>query len=154
MADAGIDWAALVPELEKEYMRIGDLLAFARMKAGMSSTTVVIAEPTGAPPSPPRQGSLSQLNELPTEIRQDTFFGMTISEAIKKYLAMVKRPQRASDIARALDQGGLLHSSKNWLNTVQATLTRQRGVVVKLPNGWGLAEWYPGRNFEKQRREE
>jgi hypothetical protein len=146
MADAGIDWVALVPELEKEYARIGDLLAFARTKAGMVSS-----EPNGTGTT--ARPSVSSLSEAPTEIRQDTFFGMTISEAIKKYLAMARRPQRASDIARALDQGGLLHSSKNWLNTVQSTLTRQKGEVVKLPNGWGLAEWYPGRNFDKRRED-
>jgi len=147
MADPVINWAALIPELEKERDRIIDMIAFARGKAGQPPE-----ESNGA--GSPRQTSLASSAEIPTELRGDTFFGMTVADAIKTYLAMVKRPQRAADIARALEQGGFLHSSKNWLNTVQATLTRQKGIVVKMPNGWGLAEWYPGRNFEKQRRED
>ena len=146
MADAGIDWAALVPELEKEYVRIGDLLAFARIKAGLANTPDAGNTQQFRPPSTP--------GDNPTEIRPDTFFGLSIADAIKKYLGMVRRPQRASEIARAIEQGGLLHSSTNWVNTVQATLSRQKGVIVKLPNGWGLAEWYPGRNFDKRRSQE
>jgi len=140
MSEDSNPYAAVLADLEKERDQITGMIAMIKRRMGLSSE-----ESTPAPTS--ANNSVSSHENA--EIRSDTFFGLSISEAIKKYLAMVKRPQRATDIAKALDEGGLLHSSKSWQATVQTTLTRMKGVVVRVPNGWGLMEWYPGRNFEK-----
>jgi hypothetical protein len=131
-------YVAVLADLERQRDQINTTIAMIKRMMGLSTD-----EPLVSSAAPQNGGEAS-------EIRSDTFFGMSISEAVKKYLAMMKRPRRVTDIARALDEGGLLHGSKNWLATVQTTLTRMKGVVVRVPNGWGLMEWYPGRKFEKK----
>lgn len=81
-------------------------------------------------------------------IRPDSFFGMQVLDAAIKYLKMAKAPKPASDIANALEMGGLTHQSKNFASTVYTTLSRDEdrgGEMVKVGQNWGLAEWYPGR---------
>ena len=79
-----------------------------------------------------------------TQIRHDSFFQMTIADAAKKYLVMVKTTKSTADIASALELGGLKHSSKDFPLTVRSIL-HQSGGFTRVPNGdWGLTEWYPG----------
>lgn len=132
-------YVAVLADLERQRDQIITTIAMIKRMMGLSADdgpVATVANGTTAPET--------------AEIRSDTFFAMTIGEAIKKYLAMMKRPQRTTVIAKALDDGGLLHKSGNWVATVQTTLTRMKGVIVKVPNGWGLLEWYPGRSFEKK----
>lgn len=141
MADEQNPYLAVLADLERERDQINGMIALIRKRAGLSSEEPVAGtSPNGTGPHNPES----------FELRSDTFFGMVISDAIKKYLNIVKRPRRTAEIAHALEEGGLQHTSKRWFATVQTTLNRMQGVVVKLPNGWGLLEWYPGRNFEKK----
>jgi hypothetical protein len=82
------------------------------------------------------------------EIASDTFFGLSIRDAIKKYLSMMRKPQPYRVIADALEEGGFQHSSKKFHNTVNTTLNRlsegDEAEIVKIRGEWGLAEWYPG----------
>src|SRR5205814_7831044 len=79
-----------------------------------------------------------------TDVQHDTFFGMTIGDAAKKYLVMTKATKSTGDVAAALEHGGLKHSSKDFPTTVRSVLG-QREDFLRVPNGdWGLAEWYPG----------
>jgi len=79
-----------------------------------------------------------------TEISHDSFFNMTIADAVKKYLAMVKVTKSTSDISAGLERGGLKHSSKDFSTTVRSILG-QREEFTRVPNGdWGLTVWYPG----------
>jgi hypothetical protein len=76
----------------------------------------------------------------------DAFFRMSVSDAIKAYLAFVKKPQTAREITDGLIAGGLTFKAKNLYQTVFPTLSRmakETGEVAKLnDNTWGLAEWY------------
>jgi hypothetical protein len=104
-----------------------------------------------------RGGAPSVTSETPrhpngsgsAKIESDSFFGLTVLEAAKKYLAMVKRPQKAATITEALQQGGYHFSAANPVATVGALLRRDdnaEGEVVKLPDGaFGLASWYKTR---------
>ncbi len=59
-----------------------------------------------------------------------------------------KKVQTATEIACALDAGGLTHRSKDLAATVYTTLKRDEdrgGRVVKVDKAWGLSAWYPGR---------
>ena len=136
-------YAAVLADLERQRDQILTTIAMIKRMMGLS-----------ADEGPISTFSSNTASNEPAEIRSDTFFGMSISDAIKKYLGMAKRPKRVSEIAKALEEGGLIHTSKNWIGTVQTTLTRMKGGVVKVPNGWGLLEWYPGRNFEKPSKPE
>lgn len=87
------------------------------------------------------------------ELRSDTFFGLSLRDAIKKYLAIKKKPQSYREIADALEEGGFQHSSKKLSNTVNTTLGRMaegdEPEVAKIRGDWGLAEWYPGMRQKK-----
>src|ERR1035441_8974357 len=79
---------------------------------------------------------------IDSEVQHDSFFGMTIGDAAKKYLAMVKGTKSTADIARALETGGLKHTSKDFPTTVRSILG-PREDFIRVPNGdWGLSEWY------------
>jgi hypothetical protein len=87
------------------------------------------------------------------QIPSDAFFGMGIPDGTRKYLRMVRRKAPAAEIARALEQGGMTHSSKYFPNTVRTTLARiekQTGDIVQVGKDWGLAEWYPGRKRKER----
>jgi len=90
------------------------------------------------------------------DIQTDAFFSMSIPDAVKKYLAIVKKKQNTTDITKALERGGLQHTSKNFYTTVYAILTRMeaRGDVAKIGTEWGLAEWYPGMRKDRPAKTE
>src|ERR1700687_1496195 len=76
-----------------------------------------------------------------------SFFGMSVGDAAKKYLAFVKEPQSAPVIAKALETYGIKTVSKNFTVTVFSALERKEdaGEIVRPKRGlWGLSEWYPG----------
>ena len=80
---------------------------------------------------------------------KDAFFGMTIAEGAKKYLAGIKRTATARAITEALLAGGLKSASKSPIENVRSILSRH--MFFALVNGeFGLAEWYPGRKVKKQ----
>jgi hypothetical protein len=84
-----------------------------------------------------------------TKIESDSFFGLTILEAAKKYLSMVKRPQKAGAITEALKQGGYTFSTSSPLPVVASLLNRddaKGGEIVRVSKGmFGLASWYKTR---------
>jgi hypothetical protein len=134
-------YAALLADLEKERDGLNTTIAVLRRKMGLA------AEQEASGPKPSSTATVANGDAKPKEITSDTFFGMKVPDAIRAYLAMVKRPAKVSAIADALTDGGLQHTAKDFNSNVQTALHRMKGEVVKVPNGWGLAEWYPGRNF-------
>jgi hypothetical protein len=81
--------------------------------------------------------------------------GMSISDAAKKLLATKRTTLKNTEIAALFKAGGLMLNSKDWVNTIGAVLTRRAnevGDIVKVERGtWGLKEWYPNRNFKKEK---
>jgi hypothetical protein len=71
---------------------------------------------------------------------------MSIPDAIKRYLSIMKQPQQPKAIADALKDGGMLSNAANFNGNVWTALKRMEDKeVVNTPKGWGLAEWYPSR---------
>ena len=114
-------------------------------------------EGTGISPVLPNASPFTKTE--PTGIRPDSFFGLGLTEATKKYLAMTKSPQSIREITEALQKGGFTTSSRNFKNTVGSVLNRHEknvGEIVRVQrNNWALAEWYPGlrRNAKQSRIE-
>lgn len=86
----------------------------------------------------------------PLDIPSDTFFGLSIGEAAKKYLTIVKRKQTIQEIADALERGGLPHTSTDFVGTVRAMINRLAKSdtdLVRVGPGaaWGLSSWYGNR---------
>lgn len=103
------------------------------------------AQSDGAGPS-----SASVPRSVEAEVQHDSFFGMTIADAAKKYLSMVKRTQSTGEIAVALESGGLKHASKDFQQTLRATLGQKGELFLRVNGDWGLNEWYPGKGRGKK----
>lgn len=82
------------------------------------------------------------------DVASGSFAEMTLTEAARAYLDMVKEPQSTTEIAEALERGGYPTESRNFSNTVRSVLDRHAktvGDIVKVRRNWGLAEWNRGR---------
>jgi hypothetical protein len=105
--------------------------------------------PGGSPTTPATSDILGGRRQDASQgIASDAFFNMSVMDATEKLLKIVKKPQSANAIAKALEDGGLIHQSGNFVATVYTTLRRaaERGDrVTQVQKNWGLAEWYPGR---------
>jgi hypothetical protein len=136
---------AWLDELVAEQASKALVIASLRQKLGIEG------EDDSSPPAPqttatPARNSAGAVQHH-GPLRADTFFGLSIPDAIKKYLAIMKRPQSPRAIADALQEGGVLSQATNFYLNVVTALKRLReaGVVVKTKEGWGLSVWYPNR---------
>jgi len=99
-------------------------------------------------PSTPPPGMRSASDE----IAHDAFFQMSIPDAAKKYLSIIKRTDSINGIGEALLKGGLKTSSKNFAENVRTIIGRDDR-FVKVNSEWGLSDWYPAmKRDQKQRR--
>lgn len=85
-------------------------------------------------------------------IRKDTFYGLAISGAAKKYLEMRKAANMGaasfSEIFAALKDGGYKFDAKddeNAKNGLRISLRKNSSIFHRLPEGnsYGLLAWYP-----------
>lgn len=131
MINPGIDYQAVLADLEERK---------ANIEAAIDGVKAILGEVGGIPHAK---------GDFPVSVSSDTFFGMSIVDATVKYLRMNKSKKSTREIVDALESGGMTTTSKNFTNTVYALLFRSQkldGEVIRVGNGWGLAEWYPGRN--------
>ena len=107
-------------------------------------------------------GSMQAPNELggggsgiSRAVEPDTFYGMSIAEAAKKYLNMSgKKPQTTDAITDALGRGGV-NATRDSVGTILVRVANQDGDIVRVGRGlWGLFEWYPGRQRRTKKRPE
>jgi hypothetical protein len=135
-----INYEAVLNDLERQKADIQNIQkAIDALRLIMSLGTLI--GPAGAPTARPLD---------PQDIPSDAFFGLSIGEAAKKYLTIVKRKQTIQEIADALDRGGLPHSSTDFLATVRAMINRlakSDTELVRVGPGaaWGLSSWYGNR---------
>jgi hypothetical protein len=133
MSDSDIDYQKVLADLEEKKAKIEAAIEGIKVMLGHSVTGPIL-----------NGGGSARADSIPS----DAFFGMSIVDAAKKYLRMVKSKRTTADIVAALERGGITHSSKNFTNTVYAGLFRdekQGGDIVRVGKDWGLAEWYPGK---------
>jgi hypothetical protein len=146
----GTEYEKILAELVEERANLDRMIAWVQGKLAMEGQGVGPIPTTVMMPSAP-QGTVPL--RFP-RLRQDAFFKMSVPEAIRAFLNIMKRPQTARDITDALQTGGLSHRAKDLYQTVFPTLQRMKGngEVDKMPNGeWGLSEWYTaGRRAEPE----
>ena len=135
MEDAKINYAHVLRDLRRRRRELGSAIAAIERIVGQN----------------PGGSGEAERPRLATahggQICSDAFFGLSVPDAIQKYLEVMKRPCTVSEIAKGIEAGGLTHQAKNFYANVSTALRRlkDRGVVAKLPgNKWGLAAWYPG----------
>jgi hypothetical protein len=134
MGSEGIDYAAVLADLEVRRAVIDAMIANTRQLLNLGLEQG--AAPAGGAPA----------DKTPTEVRNDTFFRMTMPDAIVKYLEIAKRPQTLSEITKALETGGLPTTAKNLMPIVGSRLSRLKAdekVCQPTSGKWGLSEWYP-----------
>ena len=148
MGAAPSEYDAVIVDLENQILELQstvETLKRLRDKGPVSSE---------ATPLPPRRMPVLRTEGEP-EFPSDYFMKMSLPDAVKTYLSMVKRKQSTKQIMDALGRGGYPHRSKKFYNTVFGVLNRHWktvGEIVKVDGDWGLAEWYRGLPNEKKGR--
>jgi len=128
MATGNINYNAVLADLESRKAQIES--AIAAVKTILTSAGVLGDGSTG--------GVIS-----PDNIPVGSFLRLSIADATKKFLDMVKTKQSVPQITQALEKGGLPPAKTN---TVYAVLRRREsdiGDIIRLGDEWALAEWYP-----------
>jgi hypothetical protein len=134
-AETGVDYKAVLKDLEAQKARIDAAIAGVRQLLSMPALG------SGA-------GSAAAGAE-PVNLSDHPFLGMSIGEASKKYLQMKKSKQTVKEIADALERGGLHHVSTNFPATVATMVNRYAKTDSELISAgkgeWALAAWYGNR---------
>jgi hypothetical protein len=141
MSDKPIDYEAVLKDLKARRDKLTQIIEL------MEGTPDFILSALTNPVIAPKTGAVS--------IRPGEFYGMTILDATRKFLAKsVGEPKSAPQIVEALQQGGYVFTSELPVNTVASLLSREEakgGDIVRVGRGiFGLAEWYPGRARRKK----
>jgi hypothetical protein len=77
------------------------------------------------------------------KIAPDEFLKMSIPDATKKYLTMVRQKKDTQAIIDALESGGLPRSVYSTVYAVLRRREKQVGDIINMQGDWALAEWYP-----------
>lgn len=146
----GVDYTAVLADLESRKAQIESAIVVikALIAGGMPPPMQTIISPPAGPLATSGGGGGSNAGAL--SIESDTFFGLSILDATKKFLSMRKRPSTGPEIVEALRQGGQINAqNENFGNTLGATLSRSdagSGAVLRVGRGkFGLREWYPNK---------
>ncbi len=145
-AETQIDYTAVLEDLENDRAELDALIAYIKRKKlgqGDNPNTTQALAGTSMSTSARLMPGTGMINFN----ARDAFFGLGLIDAAKKYLALVKAPKSAREIAEALVAGGFTTTSKDFKNTVFSVLFRESkhdGTIVKVNTEWGLPEWYPG----------
>lgn len=143
---APIDYTAVLADLEAKRGQIDAAIAVIRTLVGESGAAPQEDgngdEGSQAKPSP----ATASVPPRNAAIQSDTFFRLSTSAAVKKFLGMVKRPQTPRMIADALRAGGQVHATdeKTAYTNVYTALKRgqDKDFVQTRTGEWGLVEWY------------
>jgi hypothetical protein len=140
-------YAAVLADLERRRDELDRLIAGIRHVMGLGGSS-----PEGAPGG---GGGTVHRGEPARELRSDAFFNMKAPEAVRSYLAIMKRPQSIPEIVEGLRAGGFITGAKDLYNNLYTAILRMKasGTVVKVHGKWGLAEWYPVRSKAKAKAE-
>ena len=153
MGAAPSEYDAVIADLESEILELQTTVETLKRKrdkgsAGEPGTGITI-------PRQPVREPVRRLDTAPVEFPADLFLKMSIPEAVKTYLRMVKRKQSTKQLMEVLDRGGYPHRSKNFYTTVFGVLNRHsktKGEIAKVDGDWGLREWYRSLPNEKKSR--
>jgi hypothetical protein len=142
MADQPRDISAaeLLTRLESEVAQKLQAIAGIRLALGL--------KPWSGAATPAAAGTELQREEgAPGAVRPDEFFRMSIPDAIRKFLGIMRKPMSPKAIADGLKAGGMLSNAKKFYSNITTAIVRlaETGTLVNTPNGWGLSEWYPNR---------
>ena len=132
--DAGMDtYRTVLKDLKRRKKVIDAAIAGVTALMGESETALQACLPVSLPRT-----------QESGDVASGSFADLTLTDAARAYLDMVKKPQSTAEIADALERGGYPTESRNFRNTVRSVLDRHAktvGEIVKVHKNWGLAEW-------------
>jgi hypothetical protein len=137
-----IDWEAGLSDLRARRDRLN-------VAIGVIEQEVMGRTPSGpesAQPPPMPNGLPSRESGRIPSIPSDAFFSLSVPEAAKKYLSIVKRPAGAREIEKALREGGFQTKARHFYANLYTSMARSEDTFVKVDKKWGLVEWYPRRS--------
>lgn len=132
-------YTAVLAELEAQRAKID--AAIDAIKALQQGTGWSTVGPTAV--NQPKASDSNGTLDIPL----DAFHRLSVSQAIRKYLSMRRKPSTTAEIVEALAAGGQSGSDgANFNVVVNNTLNRMQapdGGISKVKRGvWGLTEWY------------
>lgn len=142
MAQESSSYDVVIADLESKRDALNAAIEMLRALKATGAVTL----PSSVQAPTPKPANSSDL-----EIPRDAFFGMTIPEAAKKYLSMVKATKPNTELCNALLKGGFKTQAANFAETVRSTLQRHPD-FVKVSGEWGLQEWYGNRGGGRRAR--
>ena len=137
MSTNQIDYEAVIADLEAKKAQLDSAIQAIRAVANLGSlgsAAVQTPTPNGTIPS-------------------DAFLGMSIPEATKKLLGIVRKRIGTPQIIELLAQGGLPAPAYNTAYAVLRRRQQQVGDIINISGDWGLKEWTPGYNPPKKKAE-
>jgi hypothetical protein len=129
-ASEGINYEAVLADLEARRAQLDAAIAAIKAITGLgpvSSAGVTSTAQTGN-----------------TNIAHDTFFGLSIPEATKTLLGIMKRRLSTPDVIKYLTQGGMPEPAYNTTYAVLRRRQNQIGDIININGEWSLKEWAPG----------
>jgi len=129
MSEQPIDYEAVLADID---------VRIAKLQATREGIVAIIAMGGGTVPTGGPSG----------KVPHDAFLKMSIPEATKKYLGIVRKKQDTQTIIDALEQGGLPRSEYQTVYAVLRRREKQVGDIINMQGDWALAEWYP--NYKKK----
>jgi hypothetical protein len=135
-----IDWEAGLSDLRGRRDRLNVAIGVIEQEVlGRAPSDAEGAQPPAMLNGPPNRETGK------TSIPPDAFFSLSVPEAARKYLSMVKRPAGAKEMEQAIREGGFQTVAKNFYANLYTSLVRSKDTFVKVGKKWGLVEWYPRR---------
>lgn len=129
-----VDYQAVVADLKARRARLDQLIAaFEALVLGQGDV----------PELEPLSAGSGASSIPPMSIHPDTFFGLSMIDAAKKFLKMARRAQHTAGIADAIGQGGLKRPDVNTLSSILVRAAKGREIVKVGKGMWGLPEFYP-----------
>ena len=130
--DARMDaYRMVLKDLQKRKTAIEAAMASITSLMGENETTSCI------PAVPPKR-------QESRRVESGAFADLTLTEAARQHLDVMKQPQSTAEIAEALKRGGYPTEARNFRSTVRSVLDRHAktvGNIVKVQKNWELAEW-------------
>jgi hypothetical protein len=133
MSTEPINYEAVIADLEAKKAQIDAAIQAIKAVAGMGSLT-----------------SLGSASTSTQGIPSDAFLSMSIPDATKKLLGMVKKKLSTQDVMKYLEMGGMPPLLYNTVYGVLRRRQNQIGDIVNMGGDWGLKDWYP--NFKPKQK--
>jgi len=128
MATEPINYEAVIAALEEKIAQLQNAVAAIKAVAGMGPLLSISPQGIVSP-----SGTISS----------DAFLGMSIPEATKKLLGIVRKRLSTPDVIKMLVQGGAPEPAYNTAYAVLRRRQLQVGDIININGEWGLKEWTP-----------